>query len=309
MSFPKATQKSVPIGTSASNAHPTIGRGRSDTDRQLPPSFDTASAFMRSRAETNRHVEAKSCAEEKREKEEWESPSDWNIESSHYGDEWDEQYPPEEIVADPSVVDDSDDASVFDLPPPSPSPPLTRQNAVCFVCCEVPGSYKTNGMCDDCYNNPPCLHCGMKCDTKDDSLCKEHSHLTMTDLYYGTCGPCKTNECPQNGYTQLCGYCLNCAAYEQNLLPWTPIMSIDPEFQTQAPKEFYCETCGSDLYLGYCPDEHCQNTCPECLEDNDGHGNNRLCNSCHGYDPEEDLYTNEYEASMVHDDRCQLFDL
>jgi hypothetical protein len=239
------------------------------------------------------------------EKEEWESPSDLNIESSHYGDEWDEQYPPEDIVADPSVVDvvDDVDISLDDLPPP---PPLTRQNAVCFVCYEVPGSYKTNGMCDDCYNNPPCLHCGMKCDTKDDSLCKEHSHLTMTDLYYGTCGPCKTDECLQNGYTQLCGYCLNCAAYEQNHLPWTPIMSIDPEFQTQDPQEFYCETCGSDLYLGYCPDEHCQNTCPECLEDNDGHGSNRLCNSCHGYDPEEDMYTNEYEASMLHDDRCQL---
>lgn len=273
MSFFKDTHESVPIGMSAPNAYrqKVFGRGRSDTDHQLPSSFDTAAAFMRSRAE------------EKRAEEEWEPPSDDSCEFSHYGDEWDEQYPPEEIVADPSVVDDMDD----DVPPPPPPPvPLTRQVAVGPVNKLIPGF---------------CFHCGMECD-KDDSLCKDHSHLTMLDFYYGTCGPCKTDECPQNGYTQLCGYCLNCAAYEQNHLPWIPIMSIDPEFQTQAPKEFYCETCGSDLYSGYCPDVNCQNTCPECLEDNDGHGSNRLCDSCHGYDPEEDMYTNEYEASMVRDD-------
>jgi hypothetical protein len=281
MSFSKATSKPVPIGTSVSNTHHAFGRDRSYTDHQLPPSFDSATAFMRKRAESKRDDET----------------------YDYGGKEYDELYSPEVIVADPSVVDTLDDLSVFDVPP-SP-PPLTRQNAVCFVCCKVPGSYKTNGLCEDCYHHPLCLHCGMKCDNKDVFLCKEHSHLTMTDLYYGTCGPCKTDECLENGYTQLCGYCWNCAAYEHNHLPWTPILSVDAKDQAQAP-DYFCKTCGSDLYLGYCSDVKCQNTCPECLEDNDGYGNQLLCNACYGYNPEEDMYTNEYEASMIPDDCCQI---
>jgi hypothetical protein len=305
MSFSKATQQLVPIGTYASDAHPAIGRDRSDTDRQLPRSFETAAAFMRSRAE------------EKREKEDWKSPSDWNIESSHYGDEYDEQYPPEEIIADPSVVDNSDLLSTYDdelenpsyLPPPPP--PLTRQNAVCYRCHNVEGSYDTNGLCEDCYNNPFCLHCGMKCDSPYDLFCKEHIYLDDYDLKNGTCGSCKSHDCHKRGYTQLCGYCVHCAQTKQNHLPWTPILSVEPEDQASPPSD-YCEMCGSDMHLGYCPDEYCQNTCPECLEDNDGMGGHALCHSCHGYEPNtfeeyDETYTNEYEATMPFvDDLCRL---